>query len=59
MSMFGVRTGEDFLSAKFQEVSQFGNISFAYLDNYDWIWAVGLHALPHAYVTVLCPCTYT
>jgi hypothetical protein len=44
MYMFGVRAGEDFLSAKFQELSQFGNISFAYLDNYDWIWAVGLRA---------------
>jgi hypothetical protein len=31
--------GEDFLSSEFRAVSRFGNISFAYLDNYDWIWA--------------------
>ena len=32
--------GEEFLSKHFHQVSRFGNISFAYLDNYDWIWAV-------------------
>ena len=31
--------GEDFLSSEFANVSKFGAISFAYLDNYDWIWA--------------------
>jgi hypothetical protein len=31
--------GEDFLSTEFSRVSKSGQISFAYLDNYDWIWA--------------------
>ncbi len=31
--------GEDFLRNEFLQVSKFGKISFAYLDNYDWIWA--------------------
>jgi len=32
--------GEDFLNNTFPQLSRFGSISFAYLDNYDWIWAV-------------------
>ena len=31
--------GEDFLRHTFREVSQHKFIAFAYLDNYDWVWA--------------------
>jgi len=42
-------SGEEFLDLKFRDVSKFGSISFAYLDNYDWIWAVHCPHMRHSY----------
>eukprot|EP00960_Hanusia_phi_P075012 768358-Hanusia_phi.AAC.6 len=46
--------GEEFLRQTFLQVSRSGRISFAYLDNYDWIWA-GEHpkSYTHAYPTMI------
>mmetsp|Transcript_45914 Transcript_45914/g.144042 ORF Transcript_45914/g.144042 Transcript_45914/m.144042 type:complete len:379 (-) Transcript_45914:31-1167(-) len=46
--------GEQFLKENFPNLSNFGRVSFAYLDNYDWIWA-GEHpdSYKHVYPTMI------